>query len=367
MEKTAIGLMNGTSMDGIDAAVIRTDGREFIERGENIYLPYPAETRKIIVAAITAAKNIPDCIDHSGVIGQAEEKLDYWHARAIAELLAKSGLQAEQIDLIGMHGQTILHRPEQNLSLQLGNADRLAEVTGIDVVYDFRSSDIMAGGQGAPLVPVYHRTLARDLEKPLAVVNIGGIANITWIGTDGGLHAFDTGPGNCLLDAWAMRHLGKPMDENGKLAASGTLIERILSRLLAHPYLSQDPPKSLDRSDFDLAPLEGLSPANGAATLVTLTAMGIVRADFFLPQPPKTWIITGGGARNPALMAELGKRLDGKVTTAEEFGWSSEFMEAEAFAYLAVRSSMKLPITYPETTGAPEPLTGGRYCPAPRR
>jgi anhydro-N-acetylmuramic acid kinase len=274
--------------------------------------------------------------------------------------LRKAGLTRADIAYIGFHGQTVLHRPSDRRTWQIGDGAALACATGIPVVNEFRLADVAAGGQGAPFAPLYHLVLTRNMEHPVAVVNIGGVANVTYVGANGELIAFDTGPGNAALDDWAHLHTGEAVDRDGKLARSGRVNEAVLARMLDHPSFLRPPPKSLDRFDFPMAAVERLSAADGAATLTAFTAAAIARANEHLPQAPKAWIICGGGRHNPVLMAELRARLPGKVMTAEEAGWRGDFLEAEAFAYLAVRSVRGLPLSLPSTTGVPYPMTGGR-------
>jgi anhydro-N-acetylmuramic acid kinase len=277
----------------------------------------------------------------------------------VAALLRSEGLQSADIDAIGFHGQTLMHRPAQRLSLQIGSGPQLAHATGLAVVGDFRSADLRAGGQGAPIVPVYHQALARD-RAPVAVVNIGGVANVTFVGRGGELIAFDTGPGNAPIDDWALRFSGKPIDESGKLARSGRVDDNIIAAQLAHPYFSKAAPKSLDRMDFTADMARNLSPADGAATLTAFTARAIAMAGMHFPVAPREWIVCGGGRHNPVLMAALRAALpDASVKTAEEAGWRGDFVEAEAIAFLAVRSLRGLPTTFPQTTGAPRPTVGG--------
>src|SRR6266550_1205517 len=275
-------------------------------------------------------------------------------------LLEKSGLKPGDVALLGFHGQTVLHRPAERRTWQIGDGAALARATGIAVVNEFRSADVAAGGQGAPFVPLYHLVLTRKMERPLAVVNIGGVANLTYVGARGELIAFDTGPGNAALDDWAFAHTGEPVDRDGKLAAKGRVNETVLAFMLNHPVFLQPPPKSLDRFDFPMAAVEGLSGPDGAATLTAFTAAALARATEHLPQAPKRWVICGGGRRNPVLMAELRARLTGEVVSAEDAGWRGDFLEAEAFGYLAVRSVRGLPLSFPSTTGVPHPMRGGK-------
>ena len=261
-------------------------------------------------------------------------------------------------DVIGFHGQTILHRPQQARTWQIGDAALLARETGLPVAWDFRTADVAAGGQGAPLVPVFHQALAARLAKPLAVLNIGGVANVTWIGQDG-IAAWDTGPGCALLDDFCLRHLGEPMDRDGRLSASGTPHEPSLARLLAHPFFARPAPKSLDRQDFAqaLALVEALSVADGAATLAAFTARAVAAS--LWPAPPRHVLVTGGGRLNPAIMAALRAALPCTVAPVESVGWNGDALEAQCFAYLAVRVERELPLSFPGTTGVARPLSGG--------
>lgn len=354
----ALGLMSGTSRDGIDAALVTTDGERMLECGPALTLAYAPEFRQRLAAVMGGR----------GPVAEVERELTVLHAEAVEALLRTSGTPREAVGLIGFHGQTILHAPERRRTWQIGDGALLAELTGIDVVNDFRSRDVAEGGQGAPLAPLYHAAMTGGLPRPVAVLNIGGVANVTWIGpatADAAagadrLIAFDTGPGNALLDDWALRHTGQPVDRDGALARAGRADEAALRQLLADPYFEQPAPKSLDRDAFSLEPVERLSPADGAATLVAFTAAAAARAAALFPAPAGRWLVVGGGRRNPAIMAELGARLGVPVAVVEEIGWDGDAIEAQAFAYLAVRSIRGLPITLPTTTGASRPLTGGR-------
>lgn len=350
----ALGLMSGTSLDGIDAALIRTDGRSRVERSDQrLTVPYRSAFRERLRGALGGR----------GDVAAVEQELTELHAQAVAGLLRLAGLEAAQVDLIGFHGHTILHAPEQRRTWQIGDGTLLAGLTGIPVVCDFRSADVAAGGQGAPLVPLYHQALATDLERPVAVLNIGGVANVTWLG-EGALDvlAFDTGPGNALIDDWVLRHTGRDYDADGRLAARGRVDEDIVSRLMAHPYFSAPPPKSLDRDAWAAGAVDGLSAEDGAATLTAFTAASVAASLPHLPQRPRRWLVTGGGRLNGTLMMMLARRLDAAVAPVDAVGWDGDALEAEAFAYLAVRSRLGLPLSLPGTTGVPQPLTGGRYA-----
>jgi anhydro-N-acetylmuramic acid kinase len=356
-----IGLMSGTSLDGIDAALVATDGEKVVRRGFAFTLPYAPETRALLRAATRAAAETTENRTE-GVFAEAERRLTEAHALAVRLLLDWSGRAPGDIALVGFHGQTVLHRPEKRRTWQIGDGALLARLTGIDAVNDFRSADVAAGGEGAPLVPLYHAALAAGtsaLVPPVAVVNIGGVANVTYVGAD--ILAFDTGPGNGPLDDWALRHTGRPADIGGRLALSGRPDEAALAAMLAHPYFRRRPPKSLDRADFGIEKVVHLSAADGAATLAAFAAASIARAAEHFPAPVSAWIVCGGGRRNPAIVGELAKRVSTPVLTAEAVGWNGDMLEAEAFAFLAVRSVRGLPLSLPATTGVPRPLSGGVF------
>lgn len=355
----ALGLMSGTSRDGIDAALVTTDGEAVLDCGAALTRPFSPAFRARL-ASVMGERGAA-----AGPVAEVERELTLLHAEAVEALLEASGTKREAVGLIGFHGQTILHAPERQHTWQIGDGALLAELTGIDVVNDFRSVDVAAGGQGAPLVPLYHAAMTAGLPRPLAVLNIGGVANVTYVGAGDQLVAFDTGPGNALLDDWALRHTGQPMDRDGALARAGRVDEAGLEVLLRHPYFALPAPKSLDRDAFPPDVVDGLAPADGAATLVAFTAAAVARSVVLFPAPPLRWLVAGGGRRNPAIMAELAARLGVPVAAVEEIGWDGDALEAQAFAYLAVRSLRGLPLTLPSTTGAPRPLTGGRLHPHP--
>ena len=332
-----VGLMSGTSMDGVDAALLRTDGERAVPVGF-LFTPYDEAERETIRSALRGR----------GDVAAAERVVTDAHIRAVERI------RRPRIRAVGFHGHTIDHRPDEGRTRQIGDAERLARQTGLAVVADFRSADMAAGGQGAPLAPVYHRALLRKAERPTAVLNIGGVANVTWIGHDGTLLAFDTGPGNALIDDWCRQAAGVPMDRGGALAEAGEVDRTALAELLDHPYFERPPPKSLDRMDFSTDAVTGLSATDGAATLTAFTAEAVARAP--LPEPPAVWIVSGGGRRNRTLM----RSLPGPVRPAEACGWNGDAIEAEAFAFLAARRMAGLPISFPGTTGSPEPMTGGR-------
>ena len=357
-----IGLMSGTSLDGVDAAWVETDGERVGRFGPRLTMPYePALRRDLRTLLDRAATIAPD----DAFLAQVTRRLTERHADAVAAI-------REGADLIGFHGQTILHRPlrpgfpsnTRPFTWQIGDPTLLARMTGMSVAFDFRSADVEAGGQGAPLVPVFHQVLCAPLPKPLAILNLGGVGNVTWVGPDGELLAFDTGPANGPLDDWARQHTGRDYDAEGKLALAGQPDGAVLARLMAHPYLDAPPPKSLDRLDFDRALKEAgageLSAADGAATLAAFCAVCVAAAARHFPEPPLQWLVAGGGRRNPAIMRALSGALEEPVRPVEVASWDGDALEAQAFGVLAARVARGLPITFPGTTGVDRPLRGGR-------
>jgi anhydro-N-acetylmuramic acid kinase len=353
--------MSGTSADGIDAALIRTDGLTIQDFGETYFLPYPEDVKQDILRA------------YGHPPGPQTRALTHHittlHGLAVASLLEKAKLSPSHVDVIGFHGQTIFHCPprvkgEQGETHILSDGQLLAQETTIPVIDQFRLNDIAHGGQGAPFVPLFHQALTRDLPKPLAVLNIGGVANVTWIGREEDhLIAFDTGPGNGLIDDWVRAHTGLPWDDKGQLAAKGIVHEELLRKWLSQPYFALPAPKSLDRLTFKdcLKDAANLSVADGAATLTAFTAATIERALFLFPETPQHWIVAGGGAHNETLLMMLGAKLGTPLKKARDQGWNGDALEAQAFGFLAVRSLKNLPLSLPGTTGVPYPLQGGRF------
>jgi anhydro-N-acetylmuramic acid kinase len=348
----AIGLMSGTSLDGVDAAWIETDGEAVFSRGPSLTVAYDSGLREDLRRLLDRA---PDLVEGDRFLTDTVERLTEVHVQAVQSL-------GQPADLIGFHGQTILHQPRNRRTWQVGDAGLLARRTGIAVAHDFRSADVAAGGEGAPLAPVYHAALAQQQERPLAILNIGGVANVTFIGADGKLVAFDTGPGNGPLDDWAARHTDERFDRDGALAAAGSVNEAVLGRLLAHPYFARPAPKSLDRLDFATAlaasGLDACSAADGAATLAAFTARAVAMAP--LPAVPLRWLVCGGGRHNPAIMAALRAALPAPVWPVEAVGWDGDALEAQCFGFLAARTLAGLPLSFPGTTGVAQPLPGGR-------
>ncbi len=360
MTMLALGLMSGTSLDGVDAALAVTDGVAVERLGHALTAPYGDALRARLRAVLGGG----------GEVAAVERDITLFHAEVVRRLLAEAGVAAVEVDVVGFHGHTILHRPDQRRTWQIGDGALLAGELGIPVVNDFRTRDVAAGGQGAPLVPVFHRALAAGLARPLAVLNLGGVGNVTWIGADDELLAFDTGPGNALLDDWALAHTGVPVDADGALARAGRVDGHAVAGFTQHEFFDRRPPKSLDRDDFRAHAarlVAGKGAADGAATLATFTARAVALAVPHFPAPPARWLVCGGGRHNPAVMAALAAELAVPVDPVEVVGWDGDALEAQAFAYLAVRSLRGLPLTFPGTTGGPAPCSGGRlHRPAAR-
>lgn len=360
----ALGLMTGTALDGfIDAALIETDGEEVQALGAWRLHPYGDHLRARLAAAVAAAR----AWEFQGVppdIAAVEREFTVAHAEAVRALCADAGLAVADIDVVGLHGLTLLHRPAVKRTWQIGDAAWLARELGVAVAHDFRAADIAAGGQGAPLAPLYHAALMRRAGRsaPAAALNLGGVANVTWWGGGERLIAFDTGPANGPLNEWCERVGAGRFDRDGQLAASGRADEALLARQLAHPFFAQPYPKSLDRFDFNADMAAHLSPADGAATLTAFTGAAIGKSLDLLPARPHELIICGGGRKNPVLMREIETRAGVRAVDCDALGWRGDAIEAEAFAFLAARVLRGLPLSYPETTGAPAPMTGGKIA-----
>lgn len=358
----AIGLMSGTSLDGVDVALIETDGERIGAFGPTGYRAYSDGERDLLRQALADAASVTKREARPGVLADAERLVTRAHAEAVENFLRTNNLPRDAIDVVGFHGQTVLHRPEQKLTMQIGDGPALAKTLGVQVVFDLRAADVAAGGQGAPLVPVYHSALVRMLgrSEPTVVVNIGGVANITYIDGET-LIACDTGPGNALLDDFMLRRTGEAVDRDGRTAAKGRADGVWIAKALNRPFFKGPPPKSLDRNDFAALTVDDvMSTEDGAATLTAFTAASIAMIAPMLPRVPTNWIVVGGGASNPTLVQLLGERLaPAAVTRGSDLGWSGDAIEAQAFAYMAVRSLRGLPLTFPGTTGVAAPLMGG--------
>jgi anhydro-N-acetylmuramic acid kinase len=359
--------MSGTSMDGIDVALLRTDGQAIVERGPFLGVPYDVAFRDRLKQALEQAKAITRREQRPGELAEIEGVLTLRHASAVREFLVLNNLDAAAIDVVGFHGQTVLHRPDQALTVQIGDGVLLARETGITVVHDIRANDMVHGGQGAPLVPIYHAALARNLKDarlPVCFVNIGGISNLTYIGADNLILGYDSGPGNTLIDQWVETHAGIPFDQGGMIASEGKVIDDLADRYLSNPFFTAERRRSLDRNDFP--PPSGFDAelADGARTLAYVAAASIIKSAGHLPVTPALYVVCGGGRLNRILMndlADLARGQGADVMSAEQAGFDGDAIEAEAWAYLAVRSLDGLALTFPGTTGVREPVSGGVF------
>lgn len=338
-------------MDGIDVAMIETDGERVTAFLGHRTHTYAEEFRGQLRALIRTGENR----------ASVERALTDQHISIVRAFLKNQNIAGDDVDLIGFHGHTIDHAPAEGRTVQIGDAARLAEALGISVIADFRANDVASGGEGAPFAPIFHHALAAELALPVAVLNIGGVANVTWIGDEGAgtMLAFDTGPGNALIDDWMREKIGRPYDAEGALAASGKVDTITLERLMTNEYFLRPPPKSLDRNDFVSGLADGFDAADGAATLTEFTVETIGRASAHFPSPVNQWIVCGGGRHNRFMMARLAAKLDAPVAAAEQSGWLGDAIEAQAFAFMAVRSERGLALSYPGTTGVSTPTSGG--------
>lgn len=363
---TAIGLMSGTSLDGIDAAILITDGDTVSEIGAAISMAYDDKFKSRLKEALARA---PDLIGHRDqTADQAILELEYdltaAHAGAVSDLLSEAAMAPQDIDIIGFHGQTICHAPQAGQTWQLGDGAQLAGMSGIDVINDLRTNDMAAGGEGAPLAPIYHLAMVQGrtpLER-IIILNVGGVANLTWIdlaGEQPRLVAFDTGPGNALIDDWMNKMSGQAFDQDGKVASQGSIDHERVTLAMQHDYFKRPPPKSLDRNAFSLNLATGLDLNDGAATLTAFTVAAVEQACTLLPAAPEACFVSGGGRHNPVLMTGLQIMLGMPVEPVEVIGLRGDSIEAELMAFLAVRSLNGLALTYPETTGVESPCPGG--------
>ena len=351
----AIGVISGTSMDGIDVSIVETDGDTVVRPGPGRTFSYADDLRKTLQALIaepTRAQSEP--------LEDLERAVTDAHIAAIGRFMEETGIAAADVKLIGFHGQTVYHRPEIRFTRQLGLGEKVAQDLGIDTVYRFRHADVASGGEGAPFVPLYHRALASNLAQPIMILNLGGVGNVTYIDGDV-VTAFDTGPASALLDDFVLRRRGLSYDENGQLAASGRVSAELVAEFMKNPFFERPAPKSLDRQDFHARAkgVEALSDADGAATLAEFTVQSVIAALRHVPHAPQRWLVTGGGRRNAHFMKRLHQELGVAVDPVEAVGWDGDFLEAQAFGYLAVRSTLGLPLSLPTTTGVPHPMPGG--------
>lgn len=349
-----VGAMSGTSLDGVDAAEITTDGHRIMGFGEAVFLPYSDDQRAVLRAGLGKWQ--------SDDVAQVSELIETVHAQVLSRF--------EDAELVGFHGQTLAHDPQGRGTHQAGSGDILAEVLGKPVVWDFRSADVQMGGEGAPLAPFYHFALAKKMraDAPLAILNLGGVANLTWIDpslphpeSDGALLAFDTGPANAPVNDLMQARLGHAYDLDGALAAMGTVDQSVIDAFLNHPYFFRMPPKSLDRDAFAglVSAVADLSDADAAATLTMACAASVAHGMQACPVPPSQILVTGGGRCNPTLMRMIAQACTVPVATIEDAGFDGDMLEAQAFAFLAVRVAKGLPTSASGTTGVGAAIGGG--------
>ena len=349
----SLGLMSGTSGDGIDASVIETDGKTQYKVLKNQFFEYPFSITRKIHKLKEEITNPNELLTHSKDIELIAEQITDYHANAANEMIHK-----HDIDLIGFHGQTIYHNSDQKISKQIGSGEKLSKITKKTVICNFRENDLNNGGEGAPLAPIFHKLLVKQnkIKIPVSIINIGGISNITSINNNFTMYSRDIGPGNCLIDKWIRLKSKEKYDEKGSIARSGTIDKFILNQSLDNFYNNEiSKKKSFDTNDFDLSFARGLNLENGAATLTEFTAdicsKKIASGNIY---------VSGGGRKNSFLIERLEKKTNSEITLIDEMGIDGDFIESQAFAYLAVRSFLKLPISFPETTGCSEPCSGGK-------
>lgn len=352
---TAIGVISGTSMDGIDVSIVTSDGQDTPRFSAGASYPYRDSTRRELQALVAEAERAL-----TEPLVELEAAVTADHLAAVQRFIAEQKLDPAGIDLVGLHGQTVYHRPEQRFTRQLIDGPAVAQALGIPTVDRFRHADVAAGGEGAPFAPLYHRALAQALEQPVMVLNLGGVGNVTYIDGETVI-AFDTGPASAILDDFVLRRQGRAYDADGALAASGQVRQELVAGFMQNPYFDRPAPKSLDRNDFHRRAqvVDALPDADGAATLAAFTIESVVASLRHVPDVPKRWLVTGGGRLNRHFMARLSQRLGVPVEPVEAAGWDGDALEAQTFAYLAIRSVKGLPLSLPGTTGVPQPLTGG--------
>ena len=362
-QKLAIGLMSGTSLDGIDAALIKSDGVNVMHYGIPLSRPYDRHEHGILKITLSEARCEGQPTNKNTNINETSKMITDLHIEVVKTLLRQNDLSPIDIDVIGFHGQTLLHNPGEGWSWQIGDGNQLSKELGIQVVSDFRKYDVSNGGQGAPLVPVYHKAVfsGRGVKYPIGLINFGGVANVTWIGSDktDDLIAFDTGPANALLDDWVRRNTDYIYDKDGIFSQHGTIHQGLIEKWINNDYFKQPPPKSLDRDYFNVDEVNSLSLEDGAATLAGFSVACLKEAINIYPKKVNNWYVSGGGAHNPTIMTMLNEVLGENVKTLNTIGLDGDYIEAEAFGYMAVRRLYDLPITFPGTTGISSPSTGG--------
>ena len=355
----SLGFMSGTSTDGVDASIIKSDGEEFVDLIDDFYIEYDQNLRLRLQRLTDSCFSKNDFLKLSKDFNEVQEKITQYHIKAYKKIISKN--KNLKLDLIGFPGQTILHKPRAGYTIQIGDYKLLSQETKKTVIYNFRENDILNGGEGAPLSPLYHRTILKKTKSkfPMAIINIGGISNITYAETKDNISSFDIGPGNILINKWVSLKSKMKFDDKGLLAKSGNVKIDILKILLDNYYINKKFSKSLDIKDFKLNNLEKLNLEDGCATLSMLTIKSICIAIQNLKKLPKKIFFCGGGRKNNFIIESIKKEIKSKIFMIEEINLNGDFIESQAFAYLAVRSYLKKYITLPETTGVKKPCLGG--------
>jgi len=355
----SLGLMSGTSMDGVDASIIKSDGEKFIEIIDDFYLKYDDQIKLKLKRIIDLCSSKDQFFKISKDIQDIEKKITLYHVRACKLIIKKN--KNIRLDLIGFHGQTILHKPKKGYSIQIGDSQLLSKLTNTSVISNFRENDISNGGQGAPLAPIYHKLILNKIKAtlPSAIINIGGISNITYFENDNKLVGFDTGPGNYLIDKWVQSQKNIQFDKDGLIAKSGKVSEKLLKKILSNRYYKKKPPKSLDVKDFNFKNFNKISLEDGAATLSMLTVKSIGNAINNFAKYPNKILLSGGGRKNKFITNNIKKILKCPVCLIDDYNFNGDFIESQTFAFLAIRSYLKKNITYPTTTGVKNPSSGG--------
>jgi len=361
---TAIGLMSGTSCDGIDLSIIKSNGEDLLSLMGDYFFPYEKKTRFKIRKFKEKIDKVFDLEANKNEIADLEKEITILHFKAINIFLEKLKIDKSKIDLVGLHGHTLFHSFHDKKTKQLGDGIALSKLIGLNVIYDFRENDLKNGGQGAPLVPIFHKLLQKKLQLrvPVVFVNIGGISNLTYINKNDEVTSFDSGPGNFLIDKLIQLKSNDKIqfDKNGEIASKGKIDKNILESYLNDSYFDSLPPKSLDVNDFNLSPIRGLSAKNAITTLSELTSISIVNSLNFFIQRPEKIIICGGGRKNRYIFERIKKMSNIPTLSIDKYKINGDFIESQAFAYLAIRSFLKKPISFPKTTGVSKPMTGGK-------
>ena len=353
----ALGLMSGTSLDGVDASIIKSDGYNHLEILDNNYFEYPEDFKKRLSVFIENIENKADVEKNIKIYKSLERELTLHHSNLSQNIINQNNYK---IEIVGFHGQTIIHKPKDGYSIQMGDAKLLSQLLKQKVIHNFRSNDIKNGGEGAPLTPVYHQILLKKIQKnkPILILNIGGISNFTYCAKDQ-IAARDIGPGNVLIDEFLKKTKGINYDENGKIALSGNINFDLINQFYEHEFYNVRNKHSYDRKEFDFGFIKGLEFEDAVATLTYFTALIIsdnLKKSF---NDEIEIILCGGGRKNNTLIKHLKNLLINKILFIDEFNINGDFIEAQAFGYLAVRSYMNRPLTYPSTTNVKNPVTGG--------